>query len=34
MDYLDLIDIKCKWENGDYNAPIEKEGRQWIFMRN
>ena len=32
MDYLDLIDIK--WENGDYNAPIEKEERQWIFMRN
>ena len=27
MDYLDLIDIKCKWENGDYNAPIEKEKR-------
>ena len=27
MDYLDLIEIKWKWENGDYNAPIEKEKR-------
>lgn len=27
MDYLDLFEIK--WENGDYNAPIEKEKRKW-----